>query len=50
LAELKKLDLGKEICFQARKLQSDLEKAAAKANHDITFGSIAKQVGHFENP
>jgi glyoxylase-like metal-dependent hydrolase (beta-lactamase superfamily II) len=29
---------------------SDLEKAAGKANHDITFGSIAKQVGHFENP
>ena len=29
---------------------SDLEKAAVKANHDITFGSIAKQVGHLENP
>ena len=29
---------------------SDLEKAAAKANQEITFGGIAKQVGHFENP
>jgi hypothetical protein len=29
---------------------SDLEKAAAKANQEITFGNIAKQVGHFENP
>jgi glyoxylase-like metal-dependent hydrolase (beta-lactamase superfamily II) len=29
---------------------SDLEKAAAKANQVITFGNIAKQVGHFENP
>jgi hypothetical protein len=29
---------------------SDLEKAVAKANKDITFGSISKQVGHYENP
>src|SRR6478609_316880 len=29
---------------------SDLEKAAAKANQEITFGNIAKQVDHFENP
>jgi glyoxylase-like metal-dependent hydrolase (beta-lactamase superfamily II) len=28
----------------------DLEKAAAKANQEVTFGSIAKQVGHYENP
>ena len=29
---------------------SDLGKAAAKTNKDVTFGSIAKQVGHYENP
>lgn len=29
---------------------SDLEKSAAKTNHEITFGNAAKQIGHHENP
>lgn len=29
---------------------SDLESAASKANHDVYFVTIAKQIGHFEIP
>jgi DNA-binding transcriptional regulator YbjK len=29
---------------------SDLEKAAGKANSEIQFSDIAKQVGRFDNP
>ena len=33
-----------------KKFVSDLESAASKANHDVSFVTIAKQIGHFENP
>jgi glyoxylase-like metal-dependent hydrolase (beta-lactamase superfamily II) len=46
---LTKLGTRNDVIVQ-KEFISDLEKAAAKANQDITFGSIAKQVGHFENP
>jgi hypothetical protein len=29
---------------------SDLEKAAAKANQEISFGKVASQVGRFDDP
>ena len=46
---LTKLGTRNDVQVQ-KEFISDLEKAAAKANQEITFGSIAKQVGHFENP
>jgi glyoxylase-like metal-dependent hydrolase (beta-lactamase superfamily II) len=44
---LTKIGTRNDVLVQ-KEFISDLEKAAAKANQDITFGSIAKQVGHFE--
>jgi glyoxylase-like metal-dependent hydrolase (beta-lactamase superfamily II) len=46
---LTKLGTRNDVIVQ-KEFISDLEKAAAKANQEITFGSIAKQVGHYENP
>jgi glyoxylase-like metal-dependent hydrolase (beta-lactamase superfamily II) len=46
---LTKLGTRNDVIVQ-KEFISDLEKAAAKANQEITFGSIAKQVGHFDNP
>ena len=33
-----------------REFVSDLEKAAANANQNVTFSDIANQVGSFDNP
>jgi hypothetical protein len=46
---LTRLGTRNDVIVQ-KEFVSDLEKAAAKANHDITFGNVPKQVGHHENP
>jgi len=48
-SHLTKIGTRNDVIVQ-KEFISDLEKAAAKANQEITFGSIAKQIGHFENP
>jgi glyoxylase-like metal-dependent hydrolase (beta-lactamase superfamily II) len=46
---LSKIGTRNDVIIQ-KEFISDLKQAAAKANQEITFGSIAKQVGHYENP
>lgn len=46
---ISKIGTRNDVIVQ-KEFVSGLEKTVAKANHDITFGNVAKQVGHYENP
>ena len=46
---LTRLGTRNDVMVQ-REFVSDLENAATKANQDVLFSNVAKQVGHFDNP
>jgi glyoxylase-like metal-dependent hydrolase (beta-lactamase superfamily II) len=46
---LTRLGTRNDVIVQ-REFVSDLEKAAAQANQQVSFGEIASQVGRFDNP